>query len=141
MRNCFLMTPEIEQRHADLQKTVDKLSNGHRGDPLAMSEGIVNISKTLQVMLMMNFVTKDECRHSNGELLKEFKKKHFGWKHLSAVLVACSVIFGLGVHLIDTIWEPTPIITPEVIITHSDVNKAIDANNVTIEQTQEQTQN
>ena len=98
------MTPEREQRYKDLQFTIDKLSNGHRGDPIAMSEGIVNISKTLQVMLQMNFVTHEDCRHSHDELLDDVKLARFGWKHLAAVLVACSTFFGLGVHLINTIW-------------------------------------
>ncbi len=98
------MTPDVEQRHKDLQTSIDKLSNGHRGDPLAMSEGIVNISKTLQVMLMMNFVTEEKCRYSHNVILSDIKKSRFGWKHLAAVLAGCSTLFGLGVHLINSIW-------------------------------------
>lgn len=105
------MTPEIEQRHADLQATIDKLSNGHRGDPIAMSEGIVNISKTLQVMLKMNYVTKDECIASHSTLVEDVKKAKFSWKQLAAVFTVCATAFGLGIHLINTIWAsgiPTP---------------------------------
>lgn len=103
------MTPEVEQRHNDLQKTIDKLSNGHRGDPIAMSEGIVNISKTLQVMLKMNYVTKEQCIASHAELVSDVKKAKFSWKYLAAVLACCATLFGLGTHLINTVWgDPAP---------------------------------
>jgi hypothetical protein len=98
------MTPEIEQRHADLQTTIDKLSNGHRGDPIAMSEGIVNISKTLQVILKMDFVTKLECNLSHDEIVENLNKMKFGWKQVVAVATVCATLFGLGIHLINTIW-------------------------------------
>jgi hypothetical protein len=108
------MTPEVEQRHDDLEKTIQKLSNGHRGDPIAMSEGIVNISKTLQVMLKQKFVTQTECAVSHDKLVMDLKKTtKFGWKNLTAVVVStivvCSTLFGLGHHLINTIWgSPAP---------------------------------
>lgn len=107
------MTPEIEQRHADLQATIDKLSNGHRGDPIAMSEGIVNISKTLQVMLKMNYVTEDQCHQHHEQLVQDVKKNKFGWLQLVAVFSVCATLFGLGVHLINTIWGSP---APEVVI-------------------------
>lgn len=97
------MTPEIEQRHNDLQKTIDKLSNGHRGDPIAMSDGIVNISKTLQVMLKMNFVTEEHHKSSCEKLAREIKKNKFGWKHLMGVLLACSTLLALGSQIISSI--------------------------------------
>lgn len=104
MRSCLMM-PEIEQRHDDLQKTIDKLSNGHRGDPIAMSEGIVNISKTLQVMLKRNYVTEEDCRKAHNELKEDIKRNKFNWKHLAAVLIACSTLFGLGTQIIDSVWK------------------------------------
>lgn len=102
------MTPEVEQRHADLQNTIDKLSNGHRGDPIAMSEGIVNISKTLQVILKMNYVTEAQCHASHAQLVSDVKQARFSWKQLAAVLAACATCFGLGIHLINTVWG-TPV--------------------------------
>lgn len=98
------MTPEVELRHRDLQSTIDKLSNGHRGDPIAMSEGIVNISKTLQLILMMNFVTEEKCQLSHNILVEDNKRNRFGWKKLAAVLVACATLFGLGTELIGAVW-------------------------------------
>lgn len=123
------MTPEVEQRHNDLQNTIDKLSNGHRGDPLAMSEGIVNISKTLQVMLKMNYVTKDECIASHSTLIEDVKKAKFSWKQLAAVLIACSTLFGLGTHLINTVWDK-----PDVIIQSPVPAVVIDPNAVPVQQ-------
>ena len=98
------MTPEAQQRHNELDDTVKKLSNGGRGDPLIMSDGIVNISRTLQVILASNYVTTEQCKNSHEELVEDIKDSRFGWKALAAVLVACSTLFGLGMKLIATIW-------------------------------------
>lgn len=99
------MTPEAEQRHNDLNDTVMKLSNGHRGDPLVMSDGIVNISRTLQVILASNYITHEQCSFSHEAMKDDIKAAKFGWKGLAAVLVGCATAFSLGVKLIDTIWS------------------------------------
>ncbi len=109
------MTPEIEQRHKDLEITIQKLSNGHRGDPIAMSEGIVNISKTLQVMLKTPNVTMSECILHKARMIEiidnmvqkieeKSSTNKTNWKTLLAVLMVCSTLFGLGIHLINTVW-------------------------------------
>lgn len=98
------MTPEAKQRHDDLGETVSKLSNGGRGDPLVMSDGIVNISKTLQVILASNYVTYDTCKRSHDKIMEDISGQKFGWKALAAVFAGCSTLFGLGYKLIDTIW-------------------------------------
>lgn len=101
------MTPEIEQIYNDLENTNKKLSNGHRGDPIVMSEGIVNIGKTLQVILKKNFITPEECEASHQALLDEITKRQFGWKKsatvITSVLIFSSTLFGLGIHIINTI--------------------------------------
>lgn len=98
------MKPEIEQRHNDLQETIDKLSNGHKGDPHTMSEGIVNISKTLQVMLKMNYISEEDCALKEKYLRDDFVRAQFGWKQLAAVITGCGTLFALGIHLINSIW-------------------------------------
>ena len=99
------MTPEAQQRYNDLDETVRKLSNGSRGDPLIMSDGIVNISKTLQVILASNYVTKDQCLDHKEDILGEVQASKFGWKALAAVITGCATLFGLGYKLIETIWD------------------------------------
>jgi len=98
------MTPEAQQRYNDLDDTVKKLSNGHRGDPLIMSDGIVNISKTLQVMLSSDYITEVKCIASHDKIIEDIQASRFGWKALAAVVTACATLFGLGVKLIDTLW-------------------------------------
>jgi hypothetical protein len=117
------MSPEIEQRHNDLQKTIDKLSNGHRGDPHTMSDAIVEIGRAMQIVLRTNFVTEEKCTASHECLIKDIKKTRFGWKHLAAVLIACATLFGLGTQIIDEICsEPAP---NTVIELHQDVESGM----------------
>ena len=113
LKEDYILTPEQEQRHHELEINIAKLSNGGRGDPLIMSDALVDIAKTLQILIQGNYTTRHDCAYHKKDLEDMVKTKcqektAMTWKSILAVIIGCSTVFGLGMALIHAIFGTVP---------------------------------
>ena len=100
------MTPEQRELIEEGRKHETALTNGHRGDPGAMSDALSYLIRSQRIQLHAEFVSDKECRTrmslcpgAKPVVYKPDFSATQAWTWIAGIITACATILG-AIHII-----------------------------------------
>jgi len=95
MRKGLDMDPDRQERHDALAHNEDRLTNGGRGDVTAMSDALVEMSRSLRVLIATDFVTPETCERNHASM-----PPRFGWPACFAVVTVAVAVCAIAIPIV-----------------------------------------